>query len=570
MVEKEVHKNYKKASENEIKDAESDQIKIVENLELTDRNIFKTGKLEANIKLKDHKDNFTTKPTTRLINPSKPETGKISKKILSRIVYELRIKTMFNQWKNSDSVIKWFLDIPDKENSKFIGFDINNFYPSINEKLLSDAIDWAVERTSVSDQEKEIILKVKKSFLFCDGVAYRKKDKIFDVTMGSYDGAETCELVGLFLLSKLEHLGLNMGLYRDDALIVSNQSPFLIEKMKKEICKIFKDHDLDLSIEANKTVINFLDITLDLSTGQYRPYMKPNNEIKYVSNLSNHPPAVTKNLPKNINNRLSKLSIDEETFNAASPPYQTALNDSGYNFNLKFDPEASRTEEKKKRVRKRKVQYFNPPWSSDVKTNIGGKFLDIVKSTFHEKHPLSKIFNRNTLKVSYSCLPSMKNEISRHNKQILKSNSEAAPPSCNCRNKSECPLPGKCTISNVVYLAEVIREDGGPTNTYTGLTEGPFKTRWQGHKTSFKLEKYKNSTKLSTYIWSLKDKNIPYKIKWSISGRASTYNPNSNKCRLCLLEKFFILYHPEKSSLNQRSELFSKCLHKRKHLLYNT
>ena len=124
-------------------------------------------------------------------------------------------------------------------------------------------------------------------------------------------------------------------------------------------------------------------------------------------------------------------------------------------------------------------------------------------------------------------------------------------------------IPGKCTISNVVYLAEVIREDGGPTNTYTGLTEGPFKTRWQGHKTSFKLEKYKNSTKLSTYVWSLKESNIPYKIRWSISGRASTFNPNSRKCRLCLLEKFFILYHPEKSSLNQRSELFSKCLHKR-------
>ena len=55
--------------------------------------------------------------------------------------------------------------------------------------------------------------------------------------------------------------------------------------------------------------------------------------------------------------------------------------------------------------RKRKVIYFNPPWSSDVRTNIGGKFLEIVKSTFHEKHPLFKLCNRNTLKVSYSCLP---------------------------------------------------------------------------------------------------------------------------------------------------------------------
>ena len=145
------------------------------------------------------------------------------------------IKTKYKQWKNSDSVIGWFKKIPDKKNSKFISFDIKSFYPSISEKLLSDAIDWAVEKVSISQQEKEIILKVKKSFLFCGGETWKKKDAIFDVTQGSYDGAETCELVGLFLLSKLDHLNLNIGLYRDDALIVSTLTPRLLEKKKKKI-----------------------------------------------------------------------------------------------------------------------------------------------------------------------------------------------------------------------------------------------------------------------------------------------------------------------------------------------
>ena len=97
LLEKEVHKDYKKAEEKDSKTAESEQIEIVENLNLTDRNIFKTEKQEAVIKLKDHKENFPTNLTARLINPSKPETGKISKKILSRIVYELRIKTKYKQ-----------------------------------------------------------------------------------------------------------------------------------------------------------------------------------------------------------------------------------------------------------------------------------------------------------------------------------------------------------------------------------------------------------------------------------------------------------------------------------------
>ena len=40
----------------------------------------------------------------------------------------------------------------------------------------------------------------------------KKGDTTFDVTMGSYDGAETCKLVGSFLLSQLQKLNINIGL----------------------------------------------------------------------------------------------------------------------------------------------------------------------------------------------------------------------------------------------------------------------------------------------------------------------------------------------------------------------
>lgn len=196
MIKKEINKSYKKATQDDLEKANSEQVKIVEDLNLTDRNIFKTSKQEANIKLKDHKETFNSNPTTRLINPSKPETGKISKKILSRIVYELRVKTKYQQWKNTDSVISWFKKIPNKENSSFITLDINDFYNSISEGLLSEALVWAISKTSISKQEEEIILKTKKSFLFYDRTAYKKKGGIFNVAMGSYDG------VGQYFVSR--------------------------------------------------------------------------------------------------------------------------------------------------------------------------------------------------------------------------------------------------------------------------------------------------------------------------------------------------------------------------------
>ncbi|GFO31814.1 DNA polymerase [Plakobranchus ocellatus] len=94
----------------------------------------------------------------------------------------------------------------------------------------------------------------------------------FDVTMGSFDGAETCELVGLYLLSQLKNLYINVGLYRDDGLAVTTQIAIEAESTKKKISKIFKDNGFNITIEANKKAVDFLDISFDLRTGPYKPY----------------------------------------------------------------------------------------------------------------------------------------------------------------------------------------------------------------------------------------------------------------------------------------------------------
>ena len=93
--------------------------------------------------------------------------------------------------------------------------------------------------------------------------------------MGRYDGAESCELVGAHLLHKIkEKCGstCNFGLYRDDGLRISKASPRQTELIKKDLCSIFSYCGLKITIEANKKTVNFLNVTLNLSSGKYMAY----------------------------------------------------------------------------------------------------------------------------------------------------------------------------------------------------------------------------------------------------------------------------------------------------------
>ena len=134
------------------------------------------------------------------------------------------------------------------------------------------------------------------------------------------DGAEICEIVGLYLLSLLSDLGIEVGLYRDDGLCTCKLSPRQTELMKKKLCKVFKDNGLTITIEANVKNVNFLDINLNLETGIHKPFMKPNDQPVYVHNLSNHPPGILQNIPHSVNRRLSVISANEDFFNTAIQP----------------------------------------------------------------------------------------------------------------------------------------------------------------------------------------------------------------------------------------------------------
>ena len=155
---------------------------------------------------------------------------------MSRILDELKQKTGLTQWKNSYEVIKWFKNIKEKKKCSFVILDVCEYYPSITKKLLNDALNWASQIVKITNEEKKIMLSSKKSLLFKDGSAFRKKSGgDFDVTMGSYGGAETSDIVGLFLLSEVEHLEVKFDCFRDDWLGFSRMTARQKEIVKKKI-----------------------------------------------------------------------------------------------------------------------------------------------------------------------------------------------------------------------------------------------------------------------------------------------------------------------------------------------
>ena len=104
-----------------------------------------------------------------------------------------------------------------------------------------------------------------------------KHRQLFDVTIGSHDGAEVCELVGIYLLSLLaKYIDKNDShLYRDDGLILlRNVNKQKMDRMRKNI-KIFKDVGFKIEIQTNLKIVDFLDVTFNLENGTCRPIKNP-------------------------------------------------------------------------------------------------------------------------------------------------------------------------------------------------------------------------------------------------------------------------------------------------------
>ena len=237
----------------------------------------------------------------------------------------------------------------------------------------------------------------------------------FDVTMGSFDGAELCELIGIYIQSLLtDSIELitkeNIGLYRDDGLILlRNTNSQQTDRSRKRIIKKFQSIGFKIEIVTTLQVVDFLDVTFNSINNAHRPYKKPNDNLTYINTSSNHPPNIIKQLTKTVSERLSRNSSSIEIFNSSKLEYQDALKKSGDTEPLIYIP--PRPPGRSLNGRKRKIIWFNPPFNDNASTNVAKTILRLIDKHFPRSHKLNKIFNRNTVKVSYSCTENMANII---------------------------------------------------------------------------------------------------------------------------------------------------------------
>ena len=176
-------------------------------------------------------------------------------------------------------------------------------------------------------------------------------------------------------------------------------------------------NQLKFSMEQTGHTVNFLDVTMS-TDGTHKPYKKPNSSLKYVNRSSNLPPSIPKNIPSSIQKRLNTISSSEEMFNEAKTVYQQALGEAGYDKELTYDSDQNMAS-RPTRKRRRRVVWYNPPYSKNVATNIGKEFFKLLQLHFPKQHLLHSIFNRNTVKLSYSCTTNMDNILKAHNAKIL-------------------------------------------------------------------------------------------------------------------------------------------------------
>ena len=148
-----------------------------------------------------------------------------------------------------------------------------------------------------------------------------------------------------------------------------------------------------------------------------------------------------------------------------------------------------------KKRRRRDVIYWNPPYSLNVETNIGGRFLALIDRCFPKGSIMSKVFNRSNLKLSYRTCPNMKQILSSHNKKLLAASMpkpKVEERTCDCprakRDAGECPLQGHCLDKNNVYQATVVETKPNgeqKVETYVGVSAPPWKARYRHHTKSF-------------------------------------------------------------------------------------
>ena len=111
-----------------------------------------------------------------------------------------------------------------------------------------------------------------------------------------------------YILSKLGNVFSNCGLYRDDGLGVIDLAKHVVyDRTRKQVFKVMSEIGFKITLDLGKQVTDFLDVTLNLSDGAFRPYRKQNCLINFINSNSDHPRHIKKTIPIMTQKRLSSL-----------------------------------------------------------------------------------------------------------------------------------------------------------------------------------------------------------------------------------------------------------------------
>ena len=238
---------------------------------------------------------------------------------------------------------------------------------------------------------------------------------------------------------------MRVGLYRDDGIIYTPESNGpKTSSIQKKIIRAFKLLCLRIQIASNLKIIDFLDVTLNLNNGTFKPFSKNDSAPRHINISSNHPWSVLRQIPNAVNQRINRLCSCKKIFEESKGRYDDALKDSGFQGRLEYLTPVDLTSRVKSnnggtrtlikvgeiinnsshakrrwKNRNRKVVWFNPPFCRLANINVGKYFLHLLDKHFNGDNPLSRIFNRNTVKISNSCTKNMYSILSNHNRRLL-------------------------------------------------------------------------------------------------------------------------------------------------------
>ena len=151
---------------------------------------------------------------------------------------------------------------------------------------------------------------------------------------------------------------------------------------------------------------------------------------------------------------------------------------------------------------------------SKYKDKLRQSVFKACKKLFSRSHKFNKIFNLNTIKISYRSMPNVKNLIKQNNLKIMTKYQTKLQRSCNCRIRKSCPLNGKCLRQCMVCKAEVTTNI--TYKEYYGTSEGESEPRCNNHAQSFRHISHIDDTELFPLgvksKWDLLPSKMEYKI----------------------------------------------------------